>query len=143
MNIYNLHTRNNSRRFWKSALYGLITGIACAVLFSEFVKLTHITFMFFYLLSGYAIAYSIQKAGGGLNVTYSYLGAGLTIFSLLLTHLFIMFGYDILTMPQTWLPCLEQMLKSLFSYSGNSIITLGFMAAGTYIAYHYSNISNN
>ena len=143
MKIYNLNTRNSNQRFYKSILYGLLTGIVCAVLFSEFVKLTNITFTFFYLITGYAIAQSIQKAGGGLGVKYSYLGAALTAFSFLLTQLFIYFGYELLTMPQTWLDCLIFVLKDLVSMNGHALITLVLMAFGIYIGFTYSNITKD
>ena len=136
MQIYNSHFMNNKERFLKSALYSFLCAIGCAVVFNYITQLSgqllHITFPILYVVSGYLIAKSIHKAGGGIGRQYSYLGCGMTIFSILLAEMFAFGGYDILVHPQAW-----------FSFSGNSILTLFFIAWGVYTGYHESDIANN
>lgn len=147
MQLYNSHMMNNKQRFRKSFLYGLLTAIACAFLVSYLTLLTtqlaHISFPILYLFSGYAIAQAIQKAGGGISKQYSYLGAGLAIFSILFSEIFYYMGFDILLHPQIWLIAIKAVFQIWFSFSSNSIISIVFMVWGVYIAYTNSDISRN
>ncbi len=147
MQIYNSHFMNNKQRMIKAALYGLLCAIGCAVVSTYLTQLTaqmlHITFPILYVVSGYLIAQAIHKAGGGIGVKYSYLGAGLTVFSILLSEIFAFGGFDILVHPQLWSITIQIMFRSWFAFSGNSILTLFFMAWGIYTGYSESNISNN
>ncbi len=147
MQIYNSHFMNNKERFLKSALYSFLCAIGCAVVFNYITQLSgqllHITFPILYVVSGYLIAKSIHKAGGGIGRQYSYLGCGMTIFSILLAEMFAFGGYDILVHPQLWGITLRVMFQAWFSFSGNSILTLFFIAWGIYTGYHESDIANN
>lgn len=147
MQIYHSNFMNNKQRMIKSAVYGFLCAIACAVVCTYITELTaqlfHITFPILYVVSGYAIATAIHKAGGGISVKYSYLGAGLSVFSILLSEMFAFGGYDILLHPQLWGITLKIMFQSWFAFSGNSLLTLFFMAWGIYTGYTESNISNS
>lgn len=142
MQIYNAHLMNNKQRFWKSFLYGFLTAIACSIVFSLFVSLTSIRFSIFYLLTGFAIAKAINKAGGGIGKKYSYMGAGLTAFSIVFTELFMYTGYDILLKPQLWYDGIRFVLNVWSSMNGTNIISVFFMVWGIYIGYTNSDIAN-
>lgn len=147
MQIYNSQFLNNKQRMIKSAVYGAICSIACAIVSTYITELTaqllHITFPILYVVSGYLIAKAIHKAGGGIGKKYSYLGAGLTVFCILLSEMFAFGGYDIIVHPQLWGITFRIMFQSWFAFSGSSILTLFFMAWGIYTGYDESNISNN
>lgn len=147
MQIYNSHFMNNKQRFWKAVLYAFVCAVGCAIVFTYITQLTgqllHITFPILYVVSGYFIAKAIHQAGGGIGKEYSYLGAGMTVFSILLSEMFAFGGYDILVHPQLWGITLRIMFQAWFSFSGNSILTLFFIAWGVYTGYHESDISNN
>lgn len=145
MQIYNSHLMNNKQRFWKSFLYGLIVALACAFLVSFLTEVTsqlaHISFPILYLFTGYAIAKAINKAGGGISKQYSYMGAGLAIFSMIFSELFYYMGYDIIIQPQLWISAFKALFQIWFSFSSNSIISIVFMIWGVYIAYTNSDFS--
>lgn len=147
MQIYNSQFMNNKQRFLKSAAYAFLCAIGCAIVFTYITQLSgqllHITFPILYVVSGYLIAKAIHHAGGGIGRKYSYLGAGFTIFSILLSEMFAFGGYDILVHPQAWTFTFRIMFQSWFSFSGNSILTLFFIVWGIYTGYHESDISNN
>lgn len=147
MKIYNTHMMNNKQRFWKSFMYGLITAVACAFLvayLNEFTaQLAHLSFPILYLFTGYAIAQSIHKAGGGISKQYSYLGAVLTIFSIIFSEIFYYMGYDILIHPQLWISAIQSIFHIWFSFTSSSILSIVFMIWGVYIAYTNSVFSRN
>lgn len=142
MQIYNSHLMNSKQRFWKSFLYGFLAAIACAVVFSLFVSVTSIRFSVFYLLTGLAIAKAINKAGGGIGKKYSYMGAGLTAFSIIFTELFMYTGYGILSQPQLWFSGIRLVLNIWSSLNGTNILSVFFMIWGIYLAYTNSDIAN-
>lgn len=140
--IYNSKLMNNKQRFNKAILYGLLAAIGCSIVFSLIVKVTNFSFSIFYLLTGYIISKTISDVGRGVQVKFSYLGAGLTILSIILTELFIYTDYSILFQPSYWLPGIKMVLTIWSNFNTNSIITVFFQVWAVYIGYSNSSLAN-
>lgn len=139
MQIYNAKFMNNKQRFYRAILFGILTAIGCSLIFSAFVSTTHIRFSIFYLLTGYFIAKVINETSHGIGKKYSYLGAGLTFFSAVLTEIFIYLGYSILFEPQLWGMGIRFVLSVWSQMNASNLMTIFFMVWGIYIAYTSSN----
>lgn len=141
----NFHYMNNKQRYLKAFLYGLLTAIISGIVVAYLNQLTaalaHISFPIVYLASGYAIAKAIHQAGGGIDKSYAYLGAGLTVFSILISEMCYYMGYAILLHPLDWIPALK-MIFALYLQI-NQIISLLFMIFAVYIGYHESVIGQH
>jgi len=146
MEIYNSHLLNNKQRFRKALLYALAASIGCAFICSFIHRLTTqmagIMFPILYVISGYAVAKAIQKAGGGIGKKYAYMGAGFTVLSILLSELFYFAGYNILLHPQYWELGFRLVFAHIFQFQGTNILTLVFIVWGVYAGYKESDITN-
>lgn len=144
--MQHLHFMNHKQRFLKAFLYGflaaLLSGIVVAYLNQLTSALAHITFPIVYLGSAYIIAQAIHKAGGGINKNYAYLGAGLTIFSILISEMCIYMGYDILIHPWDWFAALKLVGYINLQFQAGNIISLLFMILAVYVGYNESDISH-
>lgn len=146
MQIYNSHLLNNKQRFWKALVYGLLACVACAFALSYLLKLTtqlaNLVFTALYLVPGYLIPKAIHKAGGGIGKKYAFMGAGLTLFSILLTDLFYFTGYDILLQPQLWGTAVRLVVISRLNLENLGILTLFFIVSSVFLAYRESDITS-
>lgn len=137
---------NNKQRFQKAFLYGLITAIVSGMVVAYLNQLTatliQMSFPILYLLSAYVIATAIHKAGGGISKNYSYLGAGLTVLSLLISEMCTYMGYDIIIRPMDWIPALRLVGYLTFQFDTNSLISIIFIILAVYIGYNESDISH-
>lgn len=142
LKIYNTKFLNSTQRFYKSILFGVLAAIGCSIIFSLFVKLTNFRFSIFYLLTGYLIAKIILDVGKGVHKKFSYLGAGLTIFSILLTELFIYTDYSIIIRPDLWISGIRSVLMIWSHFNSNSIITVFLQVWAVYIGYSNSSLAS-
>lgn len=142
LKIYNTKFLNSTQRFYKSIIFGILVAIGCSIIFSLFVKLTNIRLSFFYLITGYLIAKTVMDVGKGVHKKFSYLGAALTIFSILLTELFIYTGYAIILRPDLWFSGFRTVLMIWSNFNTNSIITIFFQVWAVYIGYSSSSLAS-
>lgn len=140
MQIYNSHLLNNKQRFQKAILFSFLAAIGCAIVFSLFVQFTRITFSIYYIATGYIIAKVINETGHGVGKKFAILGAGMTIFSFILTEMLIIAGFEIITMPQYWPQMARLVINSWSSFGYHNIMTLLFMFGGALTAYNNSSI---
>ncbi len=146
MQIYNSHLLNNKWRFWKAFLYGFIAALLSAIALSYIMNLTaqlaNMIFTALYLLPGYLIPKAIHKAGGGIGKKYAYMGAGLTFFAILLSDMFLYASYGIVCEPQIWPMIIRSVITNWFQFQNMGILTLFFIGASIYLAYHESDITS-
>ena len=147
INMPTSHFMNNKERFLKALLYGLLAAVVCGIVVGYLNQLTaalvNASFPILYPISAYIIAKAIHKAGGGINKDYAYMGAALTVFSMIISEMCTYVGFAVLIHPLDWIPALKLVCYLNFQFQGTGLISWLFMILAVYVGYNESDISHH
>lgn len=138
--LYNSNLLTNKQRFTQAILIGIAATIGCSILITIIVNATNIVSSWFYLLSAYAISYVIKTFGRGVTKKFAILGAVLVIVCILLSEIFIQFGFSILLQPEYYGVAFANAFNFLRVRGPLDIMMVLFQAASVYIGYTNSTI---
>jgi len=135
--VFNSHALTSKQRFLKALLYGVPTALGLGIAYGLILRIIPIAFSLVYVGIGYLIGWVIRKYGRGVQAKFSYLAAGLSILSFLLSETIRIVGLN-LTLNVFWLMIF--VLPQRYLGSINGLINLAFVAYGVYTAYRMARI---
>ena len=139
MKVYNTNYLRGNQRFMMAILAGVLSSIACAIVYGIIVNVLHFNTSLFYIAMGYGISYCIKTFGRGVEVKYSVLGAVCTLFAILLGSVFVILfsiGLHIMYLPAAFV----SVLYCLVQIELYTIIEWICIAYSMYVAYYNARI---
>lgn len=140
LKVFNVNSLGQNERFKKALLFGILTSIGLSILLALTQRLLSIRFSLLYLLAGFLIALVIKKYGRGVQVKFSYLGAVLTVLTILFADVLTVTGLLIIQDPSIILQGLVLVIRSWLSPDINNLLAMLFRVYAIYYAYNNSRI---
>ena len=141
LKIYNKDALTRNERFQNACVIGILATIGLTFVYGFISSILHFELQVLYMAMGYLIGMAIQKAGRGVQVRFSVLGAICAFACFFIGDLISVFGFAILISPQMWFIGIRVVLSMWFSgLDISSLLSLGFRALGIYFAYAYARI---
>lgn len=138
--IYNKRALTRNERFINALLAGIATTIGLTIAYGLFSTLLRFEFQVVYLGLGYVIGMAIQKAGRGVQIQFSILGAVLAVICFIFGDMISIFGFSVFTNLDFFFLAFRVTLQSLLSVNVSSLLSLLFRVGGVYLAYTTSRI---
>ncbi len=140
LKVFNTNSLGQNERFKKALLFGIPTSIILAVSLALIQRLLSIRFSLLYLLVGFLIASVLKKYGKGVQIKFSYLGAILTLSSILLGDSLTLTGMLVLQEPTILFQAIILVLRSWISPNINNLLGMLFRIYAIFYAYKNSRI---
>ncbi|MGL5977981.1 MAG: hypothetical protein ACRCZJ_03205 [Erysipelotrichaceae bacterium] len=142
MKIYNSKLLNNNARFNQAVIAGVLATIGMSVVYVFIARLLNSVSAVLFLLNGFVIANVIKNQGRGVGHKFGYLGLGLTIASILLSQLFLYYGFTVLLNPMLLLSGSLNVIANLISLNNplSLLMNILFIGYACQYAYHNSTI---
>ena len=135
MKVYNLSSFTN-QRFLRAVIAGLVTALACAIVYALFTNLIHIEFSIIYIGVGYLIGTAIRYFGHGVKLKFRILGIICSLIFIFLADTLYYTGFQVNLIPMIIIP----ILRSYASLNINSLLGLLFRGVCVYYAYLYASV---
>jgi hypothetical protein len=135
--VYNSFALNSKQRFLRACLFGIPTAIGLGIAYGIISRILPIAFSIVYVGIGYLIGYVIQKFGRGVQPKFSYLAAGLTILSFILSDVIRYFGFNL---GFDLVSQIIAIITQVYLGSVYGLINLAFIAWGVIMAYNTARI---
>ena len=132
--VFNTHALTSNQRFNRAILVGVVTALVGAVVYGLFLHF----FAILYVGLGWAIGTVIKKYGRGVQPKFSYLAAGLTVFSILLADLIGVAGLGILFQPVLAIQVLVSVILPAYVVTNPSVL-LGTLFRGIAVYFAFVN----
>jgi hypothetical protein len=140
LKVFNTNSLGQNERFKKALLFGIPSSILLAIFLAIIQRLLSIRFSLLYILIGFLIAYILKKYGKGVQIRFSYLGAILTLISILLGDALTLTGTLVFQNPTILIQGLTITLRSWVSPNINNLLAMLFRIYAIYYAYNNSRI---
>lgn len=128
LKVFNKAALTRKQRFTKAIFFGCLATVLITGLNIVLIKVFDLYISFLYLLVGVGIGYCIQYFGKGVQIQFSLLAVGLTLFVILISDAI---AYDF---------AFKDLIYDLTSYGISSLWGLGYRIAGLYLAYRYARV---
>lgn len=139
--IYNKDALTRNERFQNACIVGILVTIGLTLAYGLISSILFLELEILYIAIGYLIGMSIQKAGRGVQVRFSILGAICAFVCFFIGDMIAIFGFEILIAPQYWFEAIQVLLSVwLEVFDISTLLSLAFRIVGIYFAYVYARI---
>lgn len=141
LKIYNKDALTRNERFQNACVVGILTTLGLTIAYGILSNVLFLELQILYMAIGYLIGMSIQKAGRGVQVRFSVLGAICAFVCFFVGDIISIFGFSALFTPSMYGIVLHSVISMwLGGMDVSTLLSLAFRVIGIYFAYVYARI---
>ena len=141
--VFNKGALTRNQRMARAVVFGTLASIGLCVVYGLISSLMHIEFSYIFIVMGYLIGTVIQKAGRGVQLQFSILGAVLAALTFVFADLIAWYGFSVFSSLDFLMFGLRSWVSVMMNFSVGGVsglFSLLFRAFGVIAAYQTSRI---